>query len=355
MVITVWATKSADRPLKGNWSFQPECAWTVAELKGEAWGKPHSVLILGNGNVAVFDPKLKSNVLLDAKGQMITRFAPQGEGPQEVRSQSFWFSVDGLLLIPDMGCVHCYDENGVWMESRKIAPMPPPRGFIDKDRMVMAPRTRFEVGGDKGIFSIIDIKDGTQSRDLFEVTDLFTGGSARVGGDVMDILVPGLSPMFEVGVGPHYLVYGSSQTYDLHVVTLTGKELNRFGIQRKNTPIHRTQIARHIKTMNLPNEAVLPLAQSFPEELVSFEEILIRGDQIWVAQASLDRLSDSQVYDIFSKEGVYLYRAELKLPEGEFLKSPFKNHDIRGNRLVAVIETPDGELYLASYQIQTPD
>jgi len=352
----VWVLAGAeDNPRKGNWNFQPECVWSAVDFNGEFWGKPLSILILSNGNVAVYDTRLDKNILLDPKGTFLTVFGAKGEGPREVKRQSFWFATDEMVIIPDMGAVHYFNEQGTWVESRKVSPMPPPRGFLDKNHMIMVPRTVFEIGGGKGYFSVVDLNDDAKSLDLFEISDLFKGGFAQVGEDVMDVLVPGLSPMVEVGISQDFIVYGSSSQYNLIIVDPQGRKTGSFGIDRKKTPVSHARIAEHLKTMGLPEDKIMPLAKSFPEELVCFEDIQIVGNRIWVQQPRLDRHYDTLTYDIFSTEGVYLYRADMHLPEGEFLKSPFKNHFIRGDRMVAVVEKEDGSLNVACYRIRIPE
>ena len=342
-----------DKPVNGQWEFKPEGIWSVQDFQGEFWGKPQAVLILENGNVAVFDPKLKKSVLLDSSGRYLTSFAPQGEGPREVKAQSFWYVVDGQLIIPDMGGVHYYDETGTWLETRKIQPMPPPRGFIDRDHMVMVPRTVFEIGDEKGMFRIVDLL-GNGHRDLLEISNLFRGGFARDGKEVMDILVSGLSPMIEVGIGPDFMVYGMSSEYELVRIDMQGRRLGRFGLKRMKVPISHEQIAAHLRSPYLTQEKARALAESFPEEAVYFEGIEIHGRQIWVRNACVAKLTAELAYDIFSFEGQYLYRAVMKIPRGEIVKSPFGNHFIRGDRLAALVEMEDGSQNLVCYRIRTP-
>lgn len=342
-----------DKPQKGVWNLKPEQIWAVSDFGGEAWGKPGAVLILGTGQAAVYDPKLDKNILLDAQGRFVKTFAPKGEGPQEVRRQSFWFNLGGRIIIPDMGRVQEYDEQGNWLESRKVSPMPPPRGFLDRDHMVMVPRTVFEIGGGKGQFSVVDLKTA-QARDLFELSDLFDGGYARMGDDVVDMLVPGLTPMVEVGIGPGFMVYGLSSRYQLMIVDSKGHELRRFGLDRQRAPISHARIAEHLTSVDLPAEKAMEMAKTFEEKLVFFDDILIMGNQIWVQAARTDKAGDCIYYDIFSKKGAYLYRAELRLPNGSFLKSPFRNHAFGGDRLVAVVERDDGRLQVAAYRVSRP-
>lgn len=353
VVLALAAQKVADRPLKGDWDLNAQKLWSVSEVDGQALGKPRSVLILGNGKIAVYDPRLSKCFLLDGDGKYLTSFANEGEGPKEVKSQSFWFNCAGSLIIPDRGFVHFFDEQGKWLESKKVKPMPPPRGFIDAQHMVMVPRSVFEVSGEKGFFSILDLGTG-QRQDLFSVSDLFAGGFSRQGEDVVDIMVPGLSPMIEVGIGPDIIVYGHSQSYELNVIDHQGRHLRKFGLDREKKSISHARIAEHLRSVDLPAEKAMIMAKTFPEEMVHFETIAIHGEQIWVQQARIDSRSESLVYDIFSHMGQYLYRAAVHLPEGEFLKSPFGNHFIAGDLLAAVVEDDRGELTVSCYRISLP-
>jgi len=351
---TLCPARSPEKPLHGDWDLKLQQVWQLEDVNGQAWADPSAVLLLGNGKIAVFDPRQGGNTLLSSEGTCIKTFAPRGEGPGEVRRQSFWFNVAGRILIPDMGQVHEYDEDGTWIRTRKVRPAPPPRGFSDPDHMVMLPRTIFETGGAKAACSVMDLRDGGTERELFPVTDLFTGGSAKVGEDVMNIIVPGLSPMLEVAVTPTYMVYGSSHTYQLNLISPEGKPLRSFGLHRSRPFISHDKIAQKLKSRNIPEEQLRQMVHSFPESLVHFTDILVIGDQIWVQNTPQEDTTSTLFFDVFSEQGSYLYRVRAHLPEGSWLRSPFRNHAIAGDKLMAFSESDDGKIHLGSYRIRPP-
>jgi hypothetical protein len=110
---------------------------------------------------------------------------------------------------------------------------------------------------------------------------------------------------------------------------------------------------RHFAQASLPAEQLQALTAGLPDRMANFRQLSAGGGLVYVLPpAGLEREVAVQPVDIFSADGRYLYRAELKLP-GDVRFSP-DGIGIAGDSLYALCRDPEGRHSLCRFAIAIP-
>jgi hypothetical protein len=91
-----------------------------------------------------------------------------------------------------------------------------------------------------------------------------------------------------------------------------------------------------------------------PRKHTYFTRIEIHNGLLYTFEPDLED-ENHQSIDIFTLEGKYLYRADIKVENGlTMIRSPFDNLFIKKDYLYMALENEEGEVSIAKYKISLP-
>ncbi|MBN1271539.1 MAG: 6-bladed beta-propeller [Candidatus Aminicenantes bacterium] len=351
-------TKNRDRPIKGEWDFEPVKVWQINQAGEDVFGHPFSLRISERGKLYIFDTRNEINYIFDSEGNFIKQFAKRGQGPGEVSGQGRTFLVNDTVIISGMTGFHYFTSEGDYLRTaRQTGSNLPPHLFLNEDELIAAPLTGYHTPEGKGKILLQNLKLGSEK----VMTDFssFEGGVGRSGEQLFDIVVIGLSPLLTIGQGHKKIYWGMSDSYLIHIADLEGNEVDSFSINRKPARISNRKKKEYFGRSDLPADALSQIINSFPNALTHFHRIEMHNGLIYVFVPELDmeaRRARIRQVDIFSPEGKYLYRAKFELEEGlKLLFSPLENLVIQGNFMVSACELEDDTIVIVKHRIRLPE
>jgi hypothetical protein len=363
LILVLWGfcmdarIKNPDKPLKGEWNFKLKKIWEVNMAGKEVIGQPRQVLVADNGYVIVYDNKFKINRIFTPDGEFLKSFGKRGEGPGEIKFQTWAYTINNKVFIPDGGKVHFYTHAGRYIKSLKKSFSLNPVLFIDENRLIAAPLNVFQLRGKKAKIIIYNLK--TQKESLISEFSVFEGGVGQDGDQVVDIIMPGLSPLMVVGFDQKYLYHGLNNSYLIHITDLQGKKIGSFSVDREKRKVTMAEKKERFKNSRMSENMVQQIIKSLPDEISSFSRIGFHRGLIYVYVADLEHWKkgkqNPKQIDIFSREGKYLYRAKVKFEnDAHVFYTPFSNLVIKNGFLYAALEDKDGEVNIGKYKISLP-
>lgn len=352
--------ENADKPLKGAWDFQMEKTWEIRQAKNDVFARPWQILVSDKGFVYLYDSKNRKNYIFDKQGKFIKTFAQRGEGPGEIKSQTMAFLVNDKVVIPDVGKVHYFSENGDYITSVKKKHSLHPALFINEDEFVSAPISIFQAFDGKGKICRVNLKTGRETP-IAEFA-VFRGGYGKsAGGNVYDTIARGLTPMMTIGLGNNRLYYGMSDSYEITIIDLKGKKYNSFILEREKRKVSAKDKRKRFidNDSRIPVEAKREICNSLPDEIACFDRIEIHNGLLYVFVADIEHWKEGKrapkQVDIFSLDGRYLYRSFIRFGgKKNLVFSPFPILVIKGSYLYAALEDEDGEIMITKYRITLP-
>jgi hypothetical protein len=359
-LITIFSmaeTVNPDKPLKGTWDFKPSKVWQIERAGEEVFALPFSLRVSEKDHVYIHDTRAEINYIFDQQGNFIRAFGKSGQGPGEITGQGPVFLTQDRVIITGGNGIHFFTGSGDYLRSTKEAGMKlPVHAIINEDELISAPMTGFNTPEGRGKIHYLDLRTKTD-RILAEFS-AFEGGVGRSGDRIFDMLVIGLSPLMTIAYHEGRIYWGMSSEYTIHISDLEGKLIDTFSVDRKKSRLSKRSKKQYFERPGLPADALDQIMSSLPNELTFFHRIEVHNGLIYVFVPELDmdvnRGKIKQI-DIFSLQGKYLYRAEIKIEEGlRPLFSPLGNTAIRGEHLYAVCEKEDDSIVLVKYKIAVP-
>jgi hypothetical protein len=342
-----------DKPEKGNWDFKMENLWTIDSYGDEVIANPRQLRIADNGKVYIHDGKNKRYYIFSPDGKFIKAFGKKGEGPGEIKmiEQARIIPFGDTLVIADRDKIHYFDGDGGYIRSvRNTYFRRRPTLFIDENRFISAPVLlipRFNKDGAK--IKLINLK--TDEEKIIAKFDAFKKGAVESDGFAVAIVVGGLTPMMTIGYHNNLLYWGMNNDYKINVSDLDGKIKFTFGIDRDAKMISdKEKYATIGDEGGTPKEMLDKIRKNLPNRMTFFSRIQEYKDHIYVTVASLGGEGNPK-FDIFSKDGKYLYQAEIKLEDGNRIAS---GPVFKGGYLYLGLENEDGEFTIGKYKVQVP-
>lgn len=102
----------------------------------------------------------------------------------------------------------------------------------------------------------------------------------------------------------------------------------------------------------IPEDMIHQMVKTMPDHCTFFNHIRVSEDGLVYVYVPDLAQTNRQHIDIFSPEGIYLYQADLTLPERYRFRVP--PHTFKDNYLYIFAEDPDGEVKLIKYSIRHP-
>lgn len=344
-----------DKPVNGVWDFAPQLLWQVTELEGQALAVPAELRVMTDGTLFFRDFPRDLSFVLDADGNFIRAIAPTGEKPGEISRYANCFPTAGQMAICAMDAIHLFDRNGDFIAAFPNNIFVNFPGVFLNDREFLASSGQV-LSRTSGTMEIRRIQlDGGQS-EVF--TTISTEGAPQPPSSNLALTVRGVTPHIEMAFDRKSgLVYvGRSDRYEIQVLDLEGGRKLSFGIDRRPLPLAPETKRAQFEDIGLPPEQMQEIVDGLPDALTYYRRIQVVGDFIFVmATTGISRRETDVHFDIFSRDGEYLYRASIALAGDEhFFGSP-ENLVVYGNSFYASLEDGEGVRRLARYRIRLPE
>ncbi|MFC2155772.1 6-bladed beta-propeller [Acidobacteriota bacterium] len=344
-----------DKPLKGEWNFKLEKVWDINRAGENVLARPGGILASRNGVLVINDRKARINYLFDKNGRYIKSFGKRGEGPGEIRIQTFFFLVNDKILVPDVHKIHCFSLDGKLVENKTLKPALSPNLFLNEKEYITAPASIFDTMDGTGQIKRVNLVNGKENT-LAEFR-AFRGGSGKSNeGQIFDMIVMGLSPLMTIGYdGKDRLYYGMSDNYHINIMNLNGEKIGSFSLDRKARGITKSRKEEHFKNSRLPQGTLGQIVKSFPDKLTCFQGIKIHNGLAYIFGSDLGNSREKQEIDVFSMDGTYLYRGVLRFGKDyTMMFSPFGNLRVVKDSLYVVLESESGNVLVRKYKISLP-
>lgn len=344
-----------DKPANGKWDFKFQKMWAVDSAGDTDFAEIRQLGVSDSGRVYLHDRKNKKYYIFSPGGEFLKAFGKKGEGPGEVKriERAQFFLVGDELLIADSNSIHYFSADGDFLHSvRNSYFQRRPNLFISKSEFLYAPVLMTETEGKEAKIRLCNLESGKE-KTITRFT-AFKGGVAQIGGSVLIMVVKGLTPMMIMGYDNGRVYYGMNNSYRIVVSDLEGKEISKFGIQRKAKTISDDIKCKQLssRSSRAPKELVEKIIKSLPNQLTFFNRIEVHNGLIYVYVSQLEsEESNSRKIDIFSREGRYLYRAVIDVDNGYSITA---GPVIKNNHIYLTREDEEGVISLVKYKVSLP-
>lgn len=343
-------------PLRGKWDFKQEMAWEIYQAGDDVFGEPGALLVSEQGTGYFHDTKNMKHYMISRDGKFIRAFGKRGEGPGEVNN--FWeselFMVDDRLVVTDAAKIHYFTLRGEYIRSvinnlfRRR-----PVHFLGKNKFIYSPVYKREMPDGIGKICIFDLKSAVDRILIpFKIPD---SGTISMGNAYYSFDIGGLTPMMTVACHENKVYYGMNDSNVITVCDLEGNNLNQFSLDCRRTPVSEEAKRKLFGTWGERPEVVEKMIKATPEVLTCFVRIDIQNQLIFIYRAFFGPSQRSQIVDIFSSGGQYLYQASFHPSKNSMLYlTHLKNLVVRDGFLYAFEEDKDGEIKLVKYRVKLP-
>lgn len=348
-------TVNTDVPLRGKHTIALQPVWSIEGVGNELFGAAPQLTASPDGRLYVYDPRRGINYILDRDHNLLTTFAPRGEGPGEIKRQMATFLVSDQVMICDMDRIHHFSTNGRYIDTSPNHYFSNPVSFwIDKRHFVSASNISLE-GGKKGSLSLSEI--GHNEKRLIKEYDVFTGSSvSEPDGRRMVMLVEFLTPMMLASWNGKQIFYAMNDRYQIRTCNLDGQNAGQFSLTRPNKAMSMED-----KISRFPNsggavsvETHRQFLRQLPNRQTQFVRMEARNTDllVWVTDAKRDK---TQEIDVFDKNGRYIYQLVIQAPAGYELMPPQRlNPVFCGDDVYLILEDEDGEIGLHKCRMALP-
>ena len=162
-----------------------------------------------------------------------------------------------------------------------------------------------------------------------------------------------------LGYAENRLYWGMNTSYMINVTDLSGKKINSFSIRRRSKKVSDKFKRKYFESPNLPEEMLTQIAESFPNKISFFHRIEIHNGLVYVFVPDVDlknKRARLKQIDIFSPDGEYLYRTNIKFEKDCYhLFSPLNSLVIQNRHLYAVLMDKEDNVLISKYKIALPN
>lgn len=302
---------NTDQPVFGELVLELEKNFILGTEKNE-----HDIFSLiwdvqadTQGNIYVSDFKDRRIKKFSSKGEYLYDVGRMGQGPGEFQGARNIFidAETGDIYLADLMKVHRYDQEGQYQDSVAMNRYFR-RFFVDAEKSFWAIAAYYDETGKGNAFEKIS-PQGELLRRIIKISPQDTDLTKPIGeGEVVAVVGPKHGFEYELiisRIDNRTCLWAVSNKYELNVIDINGDLLfkirkqeapQKFTRKEKNKILSRfdTRIQKNIK---------LPPFKPFFEEIISDSE-----GRIYIKRTP-SPLSENEeyVYDIFSKDGYYLY------------------------------------------------
>ncbi|MCP5105542.1 MAG: hypothetical protein GY950_19300 [bacterium] len=264
------------------------------------------------------------------------------------------------MIVPDMGRLHYFDKkDGKFVKTEVLGTMGlMPRMFIDSGSFLFVPDNQ---GKQEGKDSLMRYDLASKKRvPVVEVgteKPMNLSGSAGGGQMIIKVIDPATKPGVVQFLKNNKLYYGKSDVYKIKAIDLKGTEFLSFSLEgrerRKISQAFKKKRTARFKINGgpLPPEMAKQMMARIPDQATYFNRLLVDDKgYVYVFISDVEN-ENSQVIDIFSPKGEFLYRSQIAAPEDYSFNG--RGFVLKGDHLYVVLRDEEEELSLAKFKINS--
>jgi len=334
--------KNPNEPLCGEITFELEEDLSIGREDDENYMfyRATGLAVDSQANIYVLDSRNYRIQKFDNKGKYLQTIGRRGQGPGEFMGPSR-FRIEGItesIFVLDFRSIKIFDNEGNYIRDIRLS-----KGlsdfFLAGEEYILG---RFSTTDEKrrsiSIISVFNSKGKT----IKKIAD-FPERFPVIDGTIYKAPHGYLSWPFISELNARTFVYGYSSDYELNIIDETGNLLYKI---RKDAPPQSLKkkekdYIREIFPKEIQNRVPLPSYRPF------FSSILSDGERIYVTafKSPLEQ-SKEMKFDIFSKEGYFLYNTTLS-----FIPRIIKN----GYVYTIISSEETGQVFVKRYKIKNWD
>jgi hypothetical protein len=335
------------------WNFNQQKVWEIDKAGSEDFGRPGEPRIGNKDILYVHDFDKKFSYIFDAQGQMLKKFAYEGEN-QEVSRYINCFTFDEYVVIGTMDALLFYSDDGKLIKSvpNNIF-MRFPLTFINKTEYLVAPGALSGLSTETAEITKVNSESGKDEK--FAEVKLSEKEKALPPGGVVVGLTPQILAAYD-DINKR-IYYCKNSEYKIYVADLKGNIQNSFGKDLEPIKVSLDARKEHLRFFlkDLPEEKITTMAEGLPGELAYFHNIQINHGFLYVFRMTeFSRKYTEQEIDIYSLDGEFLYTGTIRFENGLSLKN-VNNIQIKGNSLYALLLNEEGKSRIVKYELDIPD
>ncbi|MCP5046621.1 MAG: hypothetical protein GY940_05590, partial [bacterium] len=247
--------------------------------------------------------------------------------------------------------IHYFSQDGNFIRSVPNAYFTHrPSLFLDENRFLTAPMLMMPGQKSEANIKIYNLE--TKEDKVVTGFSVFKGGTASKGGMRIALVVGGLTPMMTLGYHNNRLYFGMNDKYTINVSDISGKAVTRFSLDRDAKEVSLADKRQQFADDGgrTPKDMLEKIIRQLPDTETYFDAIQVHNGLVYVFLSDLNR-ENIQKMDIFSMDGKYLYRSQLKVEDGYTIDS---SPVIKNGYLYLGLQDEEGEPSLNKYKIQLP-
>lgn len=347
-----------DKPEKGYWDLQMKNIWTIEGTDTDVFGTIQEISITEDGRVYVLDAKNFKIFIFNEDGKFISAFGKRGEGPGEIRNLQMGtqlFSVGNRIIVVDRGRIHYFTREGKFIKTELYPFQTKPQAFVSETLFISAPATIDDRRNPEANIKLYNLSDKTEKIIATFKPYKKATASEETGGNqvIIAIVIGDITPLMLVRYHDGKIYQGMTNQYRIQITDLEGKPVNSFGIvkrkPKKITAQYKKELGKQLN--NAPVDMVKKIIDGLPENASFFYNLFIDTKGMIHVFVSDPESGSRKSIDIFSPQGKYLYRSEMKVDDGLIIR----NFTQRGNYLFITTEDTDGEQVITKFSINLPE
>lgn len=300
-------------PLYGEIKFELEEVCVLGNEKNEhdIFALIYDVQVDAQGNVYISDIKDRRIKKFSSQGEYLYDIGRIGQGPGEFQGARNIFVDDqsGDIYLADFMKVHRYNREGQYQDSIAMKRYFR-RFFVDAEKSFWAMAAYFDETGQGNAFEKIS-SQGELLRRIINISPKDTDSTKPVGeGEVVVVAGPKHGFDYELiisRIDNRTCLWALSSKYELNVVDTKGDLIFKIRKQEAPQKFSGREKDKILSRFNIKirKKIKLPRFKPFFKKIISDSE-----GRIYI-QRTRSPLSENKeyVYDIFSKNGHYLYRS----------------------------------------------
>ncbi|MGE5342628.1 MAG: 6-bladed beta-propeller [Candidatus Omnitrophota bacterium] len=295
------------------------------------------------GNIYLLDVKYQKIVVLNKKGEFLSEFGREGQGPGEFRSPlRIRLNRANQIVITDPlnRKFSFFQTNGKFIKDIRFTPSASEGIILDKENgNFVFKKFEFPTSKTGNIKILLQLYDAgfNEIKTLDEMEMLSPLGSKLLG----------IYNTMGVDIAGNTIITGNQERgYDLSVYNFSGKLLKR--IQKKFEPVSPSEDYKKafIETLGKKYQLVKNKLV-FPDALPAFHQFSTDPEgRLYVMTYERDKNNSGYMVDVFNSDGIFISRFVLKAP-------PYPKAVIRvvNNRLYYLYNQESGSQMLEVYKI----
>jgi len=341
-------------PSKGQWNFKPTKIWEIHSTEQHPFDRIAEPLVAEDGHLYVRDFKNNISYIFNSDGKFEGEFAKQGDKPGELSRYINRFCANEKIVIGSPGKLHFFSKDGIFVKS--VA-----NNLFQRFPILFLNEKEFLFGSNQmsdlpptlaRIYQFNIDKDEERIFDEFSIskTDTLEKPSGIM------LFIHGLTPSVVLGYDEinQTFYYGRNDSYQINKTSLNGEKLHTFGLDRDKIFIKEEDIKNHFKDSNWPEERINIVIKGLPNKLTVFHRIQVINELIYVWNVhGLPKSQNSQLIDIFSSEGKYLYQAELNF-DNMITFSHVDKLVLSENNLTGIFEDENSRSRIIKFEVKHP-